>query len=62
MAARYFAGLLAILVSLVRFSGTAQEQYLFKNPEKPIEERISNILSLMVQRQLSLGWESLKPA
>jgi beta-glucosidase len=47
MAARCFAGLILILVSTMRFPTQAQNQYPFRNPQTPIEERISNILSLM---------------
>jgi beta-glucosidase len=47
MAARYFAGLLLILTIARTLPMGAQDQFPFKNPEKPIEERVSNILSLM---------------
>ena len=47
MAVRCFAGLLLVLLSTMRIPTPAQDQYPFRNPEKPIEERISHILSLM---------------
>jgi beta-glucosidase len=47
MAARYFAGFLLMLTIARTLPTGAQDQFPFKNPEKPIEERISNILSLM---------------
>ncbi len=47
MVLRYATGLLLLIVSAVSFRSSAQNQYLFQNPNRPIEERVSNILSMM---------------
>jgi beta-glucosidase len=47
MAVRCLAGLVLFLISTVRFPIRAQDQYPFNSPQKSLEERINNILSLM---------------
>ena len=47
MALRYAVGLLLLIVSVNSFRSSAQSPYAFRDPNLPIEERVSSILSLM---------------
>jgi beta-glucosidase len=47
MVARCVAGLVLILISMTSFPTSAQDRNPFRDPQRPMEERITNILSLM---------------
>jgi beta-glucosidase len=47
MVPRCFAGLLLILISSTMIPSRADSPYPFRNPQLPMEQRITNILSLM---------------